>query len=81
MLLSLVAPGKEFPSEHVHTVLGAVADFYEPREVVHGAEALVRYQVTLDPHASLTWLSQQLMADGKLKSVSWGEPAKKEKSG
>ena len=78
MVLSLVATGKEFPSEHVHTVLGQAVDFFEPREVIHGNEAVIRYNVTMDPNVSLSHLSEQLMAKGAagLKSVSWGEPPK-----
>ncbi|MGH8630878.1 MAG: DUF4956 domain-containing protein, partial [Burkholderiales bacterium] len=76
MMLEVVASGAEFPSEHVHRVLGATADFYEAREVAQGDEASVRYQVTLDPGASLSYLSQQLMSDGTagVKSVAWEAP-------
>src|SRR5262249_108965 len=49
LILSLVATGKEFPSEHVDHVLGANVDSYEAREMVQGSEALVRYSVTLPP--------------------------------
>ena len=77
IMLSVVATGREFPSEHVGNILAGAADSYEPREVVHGNEAVVRYYVTLDPNTSLSWLSQQLMNGGHLKSVSWGEPTKK----
>jgi hypothetical protein len=79
MILSLVAMGKEFPSEHVDRVLGANVDFYEVREVLQGSEAIVRYTVTMSPTASLVWLNRQLLAEGNsgLKSVSWAEPSKK----
>ena len=79
MILSLVASGSEFPSEHVNRVLNSTVDFYEAREVLQGDEAVVKYSVTMSPHASLGWLSQQLMANGTsgLKSVSWAEPSKK----
>ena len=79
IVLSLVATGKEFPSQHVNDVLARSVDFFEPREVVHGNEAVVRYNVTLDPNTSLSYLSQQLMSSGAagLKSVSWGDPPKK----
>src|SRR5437867_1323269 len=49
LILSLVASGREFPTEHVNNVLARSVDFFEPREVLHGNEAVVRYQVTLDP--------------------------------
>lgn len=76
ILLSLVAPTREFPTEHVQAILSSSVDFYEPREVLQGSEAVVKYHVTLDPQTSLSWLSQQLMGAG-LKSVAWGEPTKK----
>jgi hypothetical protein len=83
MMLSLVASGKEFPDEHVHRILASSVDFFEAREVLKGDEATVRYSVTLSPHTSLSWLSQQLMAGGEsgVKSVSWQEPSKKAGSG
>ena len=79
MVLSLVASGSQFPNEHVHRVLSSTVDFYEAREVLQGSEAVVKYSVTMSPHASLGWLSEQLMANGSsgLKSVSWAEPTKK----
>ena len=79
MILSLVATSREFPNEHVNRVLARSVDFFEPREVLHGNEAVIRYQVTLDPYTSISSLSQELMAGGTagLKSVSWGEPSKK----
>lgn len=79
MILSVVAAGREFPSEHVHSVLTGSVNFFEPREVLHGSEAVIKYHVLLAPHTSLSWLSQQLMGDGAagLKSVSWSEPPKK----
>jgi hypothetical protein len=79
MVLSLVAVGKDFPTEHVDRVLGANVDAYESREMVQGSEALMRYSVTLPPSASLVWLNKQLMGEGNagLKSVSWAEPSKK----
>jgi uncharacterized membrane protein YhiD involved in acid resistance len=79
MVLSVVAAGSNFPSEHVDRVLGANVDYYEAREMLHGSEATVKYSVTFPPTMSLLWLNQQLMAEGKggLKSVSWSEPSKK----
>lgn len=78
VLLSMTAPGKEFPTDEVNRILGASVDFFEQREIVQGNEALMRYQVTLDPNASLTYLTQELMKAG-LKGVSWGEPGEKKK--
>jgi hypothetical protein len=79
MVLSLVSASREFPSAFVDRVLGANVEDYEAREMIQGSEAVVRYSVTLSQGASLVWLNQQLMAEGKsgLKSVSWAEPSKK----
>jgi hypothetical protein len=77
-LLSMTAPGKEFPTEEVNRVLAGSVDFFEQREEVQGAETVIRYQVTMDPNASLTYLTQELMKTG-LKAVSWGDPTEKKK--
>jgi hypothetical protein len=79
MVLSVVASGNDFPVEHVHRVLGANVDHYEAREVINGAEAIVRFNVIMTAHTPIGWLSQELMAGGSagLKSVSWSEPSKK----
>jgi uncharacterized membrane protein YhiD involved in acid resistance len=78
VLLSMTAPTKEFPAEQVNRVLAASVDFFEQREVVQGAEAVMRYQVTMDPNTSLTYLTGELVKAG-LKSVAWGEPGDKKK--
>jgi hypothetical protein len=78
VLLSMTAPTKDFPVDQVNQVLVASVDFFEQREVIQGNEALVRYQVTMDPNTSLTYLTQELMKAG-LKAVSWGEPGEKKK--
>ncbi|MBI3696711.1 MAG: DUF4956 domain-containing protein, partial [Acidobacteria bacterium] len=59
VVLSLVATSKDFPNEHVHNILTQSVHFFEPREVIHGNEAVVRYNVTMDPNVSLSHLSQQ----------------------
>jgi hypothetical protein len=78
LILALVASGAEFPEEHVHAVLSRTVNSFEAREFTRGPQAVVRYLVTLDPWASLTYLSQELMADGAagVKSVSWEVPKK-----
>jgi uncharacterized membrane protein YhiD involved in acid resistance len=79
MILALVASSRDFPSEHVSRILNSSVEFYEAREIVQGNEAVIKYTVTLAPSTPLSWLSQQLIADGTagLKSVSWSEPTKK----
>ena len=79
-LLSMTALGAEFPTERVNRVLAGTVDFFEQREVVQGPETLIRYQVTMDPGSSLTYLTQELMKAG-LKAVSWGDPADKKIKG
>ena len=78
MILSLVATGKDFPNDHVYRVLRATVDHYEAREVIQGAEAAVKFSVTMTQHTPLGWLSQELMANGTagIKSISWSEPKK-----
>jgi len=79
MVLSVVSGNKEFPTEHVTRILDGAVDHYEAREMLQGAEATVKYTVSLAPSTPLAWISQELMANGKagLKSVSWAEPPKK----
>ncbi len=80
MMLQITAAGTEFPTEHIHRVLGAAANFYEPREVSQGKEIVIRYHVTLDPHVSLAYLSQQLIGNGNagVKGVSWEAPKRRD---
>ena len=79
LLLSLVASGSEFPTEHVCRILNNSVDAYEARELVQGSEAVVKYSVVLAPSTPISWISQELMANGKagLKAVSWSEQIKK----
>ncbi|PWU12040.1 MAG: hypothetical protein C5B51_01470 [Terriglobia bacterium] len=79
MILSLVAVGREFPSDHVSRILNSSVDFYEARELVQGSEATAKYTVTLAPSTPLSWLTKELMAEGTagLKSVSWSDSPKK----
>jgi len=79
MLLTMVAPGPEFPADYVTRLLAAYRIQFEPREVgQHGQKATVCYYCTLDPDTPLQRLSEQLMdpdAAG-LRSVSWEMPRK-----
>jgi hypothetical protein len=80
LMLDLVSTTKEFPLEHVHRILGAHTEFYEPLKVAQGAEAAMRFCVRIDPSTSLAWLSNALLNDGAagLKSVTWDPPKKAE---
>lgn len=74
MILELVAAGPNFPVPHVQNVLNAYQIHFEPREVSHGKNATVTYQVSVPPDTSLEFLNDQLMADGAgIQSVSWEE--------
>jgi hypothetical protein len=79
MLLEMVAPGAEFPTDYVNRLLAAYQIQFEPREVgQRGEKATITYYCTLDPDTPLERLSEQLMdpqAAG-LKSVSWEMPRK-----
>ncbi len=79
LILSCVATGGEFPREHVNSVLNSAVEAYEARELAQGDEAVAKFCVVMSPSVSLSWLSSELMANGKagLKSVAWSEPAKK----
>ncbi len=76
LMLDLIATTKDFPLEHVQSVLGAHVRSYEPLKVAQGNEAAMRFSVKVDPGASLAWLSEQLMSQGTagLKSISWEQP-------
>jgi len=78
MMLDIKATGPEFPEEHVHTVLGYMANSYEPREFLAGREASRKYLVNLDSGTSLAYLNKELIKDGTvgISSVSWVQPKK-----
>jgi len=72
MMLEMTADGQTFPTEHVQIILTQHKIPFEARELKHGKDATVRYQVKLDTTISLEDLSAQLMnGSGGLKSVSW----------
>ena len=76
MLLELTASGSEFPTSHVQSIFAAYGSVYEIREMTHGEEAIVKYQVTLVPNTPLDYMSDQLLSGGfsGLKSVVWQNP-------
>jgi hypothetical protein len=78
MLLELTASGSEFPTSHVQNIFAAYGSIYEIREMTHGEEAMVKYQVTLVPNTPLDCMSDQLLSGGfsGLKSVVWQNPKK-----
>lgn len=76
MILEMVGPGDEFPTDYVHRLLSAYRVRFEPREVEQGRKATVRYHCSLDPDTPLQRLSEQLMDEeaGGVKSVVWEVP-------
>jgi hypothetical protein len=80
LMLDLVSSAKEFPLEHVQSVLGANTESFELMKVAQGTEPTMRFSVRVVPTTSLAWLSNALMSDGNsgLKSVSWEQPKKSE---
>ena len=74
MLIAIVAASREFPAAHVQRVFAVNRVVFEPREVSQGAEAAVKYAVTLEPGDSLEDLSAQLMAVPGVANVSWSTP-------
>jgi hypothetical protein len=76
--VDLVAAGPEFPTDFVQGVFGRHGMAFEPREVVHGDTARVRYLVTLDATLPLQDLTTELIRGGRsgLRAVAW-EPGKK----
>lgn len=83
MVLALVASGPEFPTAHVQRILAAYQLPFQPREIsTGGKEAMVTYQVALDPETPLEVLTEQLMSGGAagLKSVTWEPPKKGKKA-
>ncbi len=78
MVLELVANGSEFPSTHVHNIFSAYGTVFEPREMTHGEEAMITYNVVLAPNTPLDHMSDQLISGGfsGIKSVVWHAPKK-----
>jgi uncharacterized membrane protein YhiD involved in acid resistance len=78
MVLSVVSATKDFPTEHVNSILRANVDGFETREVLQNEETVTKFLVTMTQHTPIQWLTQELLANGKgVKSVSWAEPSKK----
>ena len=71
--VEIVSEAREFPMDHVQSVLARNHVMFEPREVSQGKETVVKYHTLVDQNVPLEDLSAQLMGDGKsgVKSVSW----------
>jgi uncharacterized membrane protein YhiD involved in acid resistance len=77
--VKLVAHGAAFPLAHVHAVFTSHNIPLEPLEVTAGKETAMRFRGRFASDEELDHqleaISEQLLADGGLKEVSW-EPAK-----
>jgi hypothetical protein len=69
--VEFLARGPEFPSAHVHQVFGRHAVSYEPREMSQGESVRVKYHATIGPAVCLEDLSQELLRDESIASLSW----------
>jgi anti-anti-sigma factor len=80
MSVEITAPGRQFPTPHVESILVRNEVVFEPREISQGkSDITVKYHTWLDPRTSLDELSALLMAEGGgVESVSWDQ-VKREK--
>lgn len=77
MLVELVSAAPEFPSTHVQNVFAQYGLAFEAREFLQSPEAVVKYNVTLDPRTSLNDVSAHLLNGAAgIKSVAWQVPKK-----
>jgi anti-anti-sigma factor len=74
------AEGRLFPNTHVESVFARNRVFFEAREISQrkNGDAVVRYQVTIEPSVSIEAMTDELLRGGKagLKAVEW-ETARK----
>jgi hypothetical protein len=75
LTVEIEADGRVFPNTHVESVFARNRVFFEAREISQrkGGDAIVRYQVTIEPSVSLEALTDELLRGGKagLKAVEW----------
>ena len=78
LAVEVIAEGRDFPTDHVHSVFARNRVVFETREVSQGKETGVTYHALIDPNLSLDDLSAQLMAGGSagVRAVSWEQPKK-----
>jgi len=78
MQVELVSDAREFPSTHVHSVFAQHGLAFETREFLQSSEAVMTYNISVDPRTSLKDVSAHLL-DGQagIKSVAW-QTSKKE---
>jgi hypothetical protein len=71
MAVEFLARGPEFPSAHVRQVFARHGVTFELREISHGDSARVKYFTMIDSAVSLEALSQELLGDASIASLSW----------
>ena len=69
--IDIVAKGSEFPSAHVARVFSAHGISVEPREMVNGDQARVRYHASIDPAMSLDEITSEILQSGQVLSLAW----------
>jgi hypothetical protein len=77
--LEVRAIGPDFPFAHVQRVLAGRHLAAEPMEMEHGAEAMVRYHVSINGNVSPEEVTAHFLDGGRagLKSVRWEMPRQK----
>jgi anti-anti-sigma factor len=81
LMVEIEADCRTFPNTHVESVFARSRVLFEAREISQRkGDALVRYQVTIEPSVSLEALTDELLRGGKagLKSVEWESVKKRE---
>jgi len=77
MQVELVSEAPEFPLTHVQNVFAQYGLAFETREFPQASEAVMTYNISLDPRTSLKDVTAHLL-NGKagIKSVAWQAPKK-----
>ena len=76
LTLQIVCSEPNIPIERVEETLSRAAFSFEPREITRGERPVIRYQVCVDSGLPLSELSQDLLRDEKIYSLSWDTPKK-----
>ena len=77
MQVELVSDAREFPSTHVQNVFAQYGLTFETREFLLASEAVMTYNISLDPRTSLKDVSAHLLSgEAGIKSVAWQPPKK-----
>ena len=77
MQVELVSEAREFPSTHVQKVFAQHGLAFETRAFLQSSEAVMTYNILLDPRTSLKDVSAYLLnGPAGIKSVAWQSPKK-----